>query len=72
MKCVSREDINPAINAARPQICSRCGRPSMAICDWRTGGGITCDALMCERHSYAVGINHYCQKHRKKWEARSK
>jgi hypothetical protein len=66
VRCIDREDLNPVINSVRPQICSRCGKASKFICDWRTGGG-RCDALMCDRHAYQRAENdHLCPMHRER------
>lgn len=41
----------------RPQKCSACSRPSVALCDYRVirnGQASTCDSPMCEDHRHRV------------------
>lgn len=51
--------------------CSSCGGPAMHLCDYRHGGGLPCDALVCAdcASSPAPG-RHHCPYHARIWKAR--
>jgi hypothetical protein len=43
-----------------------CGKPHVALCDWPTKPGKTCDAKLCEQHRHPVGPDaDYCPPHHK-------
>lgn len=36
---------------SKPQKCTYCDRPSVALCDWPIGDGKTCDKPLCRIHA---------------------
>lgn len=52
---------------------SRCGWISGFQCDWKIGGGKTCDRWICEAHAQEVGQDkHLCPEHQaayREWQA---
>jgi hypothetical protein len=63
--------VSPALEMDNHKIGERCGRMSVALCDFPVGktlGGrpLTCDAPMCAHHRTSVGPNiDYCPRHPK-------
>lgn len=61
--------------AAPPCLCKRedqshCGIPAPFLCDWKVGGGKTCDRPMCDAHAFQVDTDkHLCPQHRELYEA---
>lgn len=48
--------------------CSDCMRPAENLCDYPVGDDITCDRVICDKHSNTVGDNmHYCSQHYQQW-----
>ena len=46
-----------------------CGWISSFQCDWKMGGGRTCDRNLCEQHAQEVAPNkHLCPEHQKEYE----
>lgn len=54
----------------RKPVC-RCGYTATRLCDWKLGGGRTCDKPMCPKctHEPAPGKD-LCPKHANQWKAR--
>lgn len=49
----------------------RCGFTATRLCDWKVGGGRTCDAPMCPRCSHEpVEGKDLCPTHAAEWRAR--
>jgi hypothetical protein len=57
----------------RRKKCCVCSKPSTVLCDWKIGGGKTCDRPICEDHAEHVGDDKdLCPEHReayRKWLA---
>ncbi len=52
----------------RPKHCIECDRVARFACDWKTGGGETCDRQLCPVHAEEVAENkHLCPAHSKAW-----
>jgi len=43
--------------------CSVCGAPAVFLCDYEVEPGRTCDAPLCGRCRYNVGLKDYCPAH---------
>ena len=58
----------------RPHRCVSCGAAAGLQCDWKLGGGKTCDAWICAGCAQHVGPDKdLCPKHQvthKEWQAR--
>ena len=54
----------------RPIRCHVCGKAGALLCDWKIGGGNTCDQPMCDAHALEVGPGkHLCAEHQKSYAA---
>ncbi len=52
----------------RPKYCSACDKVAPYLCDWKIGGGKTCDLPICAIHAEQVAEDkHLCPKHSKAW-----
>lgn len=41
-----------------------CGAPADLLCDWKIGGGKTCDRAICKTHAQEVATDkHLCREH---------
>lgn len=49
-----------AVNMA---FCVACGAPAPFLCDYEVSPGKTCDAPLCGRCRYNVGLRDYCPAH---------
>lgn len=48
------------------QRCSSCGLKCDYLCDWKVGGGKTCDVPICGIHALEVAANkHLCPDHQR-------
>jgi len=63
--CGSRRRVKP---------CHTCREIAAFQCDWKLGGGKTCDAWICDAHAQEVGPDkHLCPEHQAayhEWKAR--
>lgn len=51
-----------------PKYCTACDQPAPFLCDWKVGGGKTCDLPICPVHAEEVAEDkHLCPKHSKAW-----
>lgn len=63
--------VAPRLEGDDPKVGERCGRITVALCDFHAGHDLagkplTCDAPMCERHRLKVGANlDHCPRHAK-------
>ncbi len=49
-------------------LCVACDRRAPFLCDWKLGGGKTCDVPICAAHAEPVAEDkHLCPKHSKVW-----
>ncbi len=56
---------------SRQRYCATCGRPAMALCDWKVAANKsgTCDAPCCAQHSKQVASGkHLCPDHQVKYD----
>ncbi len=53
----------------RRKRCS-CGKPGEYLCDWKIGGGKTCDKPICDEHAEEVAEDkHLCPEHQEAYRA---
>jgi len=54
---------------SRPRRCSYCDNRSTKLCDFALSTGKTCDAPLCNTHTYSPAFEKdYCRSHRRKME----
>ena len=54
-----------------PKYCTACDKRAPFLCDWKIGGGKTCDLPICAIHAEQVAEDkHLCPKHSKAWAQR--
>lgn len=58
-------------SGGRARRCCQCGREGSRLCDWKKGGGASCDASICAEctHEPAPGKD-LCPKHAAEWLGR--
>lgn len=53
----------------RIHACSACKEPAVAMCDWKTGAGRTCDAPLCSQHTTKPSARKdLCPGHAERWQ----
>ncbi len=51
-----------------PKYCAFCDKRAPLLCDWKIGGGKTCDLPICAFHAEQVADDkHLCPTHSKAW-----
>lgn len=62
--------------ARKGKRCRWCTAPHTLLCDWKLGGGKTCDKPICGNHAQEVGADkHLCPDHQAAyaiWKAKRK
>jgi hypothetical protein len=53
--CIVRDNVIICTRARRPQKCAYCSNDSTLLCDFKLGGGKSCDKPICKRCSVSIG-----------------